>query len=138
MSGIMLTRVLAVSTALLAALVIHQYSTINQLRSDVVAAQTRALADARASVADSMEGQGDEVQRVMMWLNDFYKSPDGLQRSEGLWLSGHPDFQGISVWVFDLYLRHRLRGDTEDQARKAIETAIKDSDEWRVKHGARS
>jgi hypothetical protein len=138
MSGIMLTRVLAVSTALLAALVIHQYSTISQLRSDVVAAQTRALADARASVADSLEGQGDEVQRVMMWLNDFYKSADGLQRPEGLWLSGRPDFQGISVWVFDVYLRRRLRGDTEDQARKVVETAIKESDEWRVKHAARS
>jgi hypothetical protein len=138
MSGIMLTRVLAVSTALLAALVIHQYSTISQLQSDVVGAQTRALADARASVADSMEGQGDEVQRVMTWLNDFYKSADGLQRPEGLWISGRPDVQGISVWVFDVYLRRRLRGDTEDQARKAVETAIKASDEWRVKHAARS
>ena len=138
MSGIMLTRVLAVSTALLAALVIHQYSTINQLRSDVVVAQTRALADQRALVADSMEGQGDEVQHVMTWLNDFYRSADGLQRPNGLWIDGHPDFKGLSVWVFDVYLRHRLRGDTEDQARKAIETAIKDSDEWRVKHGARS
>ena len=137
MSG-MLTRVLAVSTALLAALVIHQYSTINQLRIDVEAARTQALAEARASVADSMEGQGDEVQRMMTWLNDFYKSAAGLQRPEGLWIDGHPDFQGLSVWVFDVYLRHRLRGDTEDQARKAIETAIKDSDEWRVKHGARS
>jgi hypothetical protein len=137
MSGIMLTRVLAVSTALLAALVIHQYSTISQLRSDVVAAQTQALTDARASVADSMEGQGDEVQRVMMWLNDFYKSPSGLQRPEGLWIDGHPDFQGLSVWVFDVYLRRRLRGDSDDQARKAVESAIRESDEWRVKHPGR-
>src|SRR5437660_3253138 len=130
----MLTRVLAVSTALLAALVIHQYSTINQLRSDVEAARTRALVEARASVADSMEGQGAEVQRVMIWLNDFYKSADGLQRREGLWINGHPDFEGLGAWVFDVYLRQRLKGDTEEQARQAIETAIRESDEWRVKH----
>jgi len=137
MSGIMLTRVLAVSTALLAALVIHQYNTINQLRSDVEGARTKALAEARASVADSMEGQGDEVERVMIWLNDFYKSADGLRRPEGLWINGHPDFQGLGVWVFDLYLRRRLKGDTEEQARKAIEAAIRESDEWRVKHASR-
>ena len=133
----MLIRVLAVCTAILAAVAINQYSTINQLRSEVTAAEARAVAAARASVADSMEGQGDEVQRVMIWLNDFYKSPDGLKRPEGLWISGHPDFQGLSVWIFDVYLRHRLRGDTEEQARKAVETAIRDSDEWRVKHATR-
>jgi hypothetical protein len=134
----MLTRVLAVATALLAALVIHQYSTINQLRENVSAAETRALAQARGTTADSMEGQGAEVQRTMAWLNDFYKSKDGLQRPDGLWIGGHPDYEGLSNWVFDVYVRRRLKGDTEDQARKAIETAIKDSDEWRTKHRAQS
>ena len=132
----MLTRILAVATALLAALVIHQYSRIGDLRLELADALTNAAVQARASVADSMEGQGPEMQRVMTWLNDFYKSPDGLQRSEGLWISGHPDFEGISVWVFDVYLRHRLKGEPEEQARRAVVDAIKKSDEWRAKHGA--
>ena len=134
----MLTRILAVATALLAALVVHQSNRIGDLRLQIAAAQASAGLQARALVADSMEGQGAEMQRAMAWLNDFYKSPEGLQRSEGLWIRDHPDFEGISVWVFDVYLRHRLKGEPEEQARQTVMDAIKQSDEWRAKHsGAR-
>ena len=131
----MLTRILAVATALLAALVIHQYSRIGDFRLELADARTNAVVQARASLVNSMEGQGPEMQRAMTWLNDFYESPDGLQRPEGLWLGGHPDFEGLSVWIFDLYLRHRLKGEPEEQARQAVVDAIKQSDEWRIKHG---
>src|SRR5262249_40824668 len=109
-----------------------------QLRNDVTVAETRALSEARASVADSMEGQGPEVQRVMMWLDEYYKSADGLKRPGGLWINGHPDYEGLRILIFDVYLRRRLRGDSADQARSAVETAIKESDEWRVKHKTQS
>jgi hypothetical protein len=132
----MLTRILAVAIALLAALVIHQYSRIGDFRLELADAQTNAVVQARMSLVNSMEGQGPEMQRAMSWLNDFYKSPDGLQRPEGLWIGGHPDFEGLSVWVFDVYLRHRLKGEPEEQARQAVVDAIKQSDEWRTKHGA--
>ena len=131
----MLTRILAVLTALLAALVVHQYNRIGDLQLQVAGAQATAGLQARALAADSMEGQGAEIQRVMAWLHDFYKSPDGLQRPEGLWINDHPDFEGISAWVFDVYLRHRLRGEPEEQARQTVVDAIKQSDEWRAKHG---
>ena len=130
----MLTRVLAVATALLAALVIHLYNQVGQLRAQVADAQTQAVQRARFITSDSMEGQTPEVERVMTWLNDFYKAPDGLQRPEGLWIAGHPDFGGISAWVFEVYLRNRLKGLTEDQSRQAIEKLIKQSEEWRTKH----
>jgi hypothetical protein len=130
----MLTRILAVATALLAALVVHQYNRIGDLRQQVAEAQTTAGLQSRVLAADSMEGQGADVQRAMEWLNDFYKSADGLQRSEGLWIRDHPDFEGIGTWVFDVYLRHRLRGETEEQARQTVIDAIKQSDEWRAKH----
>jgi hypothetical protein len=130
----MLTRILAVATALMAALVVHQYNRIADLRLQLADAQTSAVLQARAMAADSMESQGSEIQRVMTWLNDFYKSPDGLQRPEGLWIHGHPDFEGISAWVFDVYLRHRLKGEPEEQARQTVVDAIKQSDEWRAKH----
>lgn len=130
----MLARILAVATALLAALVIHQYNQIADLRTALAGAQARAAAEARASLADSMAGQSAEIQRVLSWLNEFYKSRDGLQRPGGLWIDGHPDYTGISTWVFDVYLRHRLRGESEEQARRAIEDVIKQSDEWRGKH----
>ena len=130
----MLTRILAVATAFLALLVVHQYNRLSEMRAEVASAQQRAVADARSLVADSMDGQGIEVQRTMQWLNEFYKSADGLQRPEGLWIGGHPDFEGISVWVFDVYLRNRLKGLSEEQARHTVEDAIKQSDEWRMKH----
>lgn len=130
----MLTRVLAVVVAILAVIAVHFYNQTSQLRIDLAAAQAPALARARHLTADSMEGEGPEIQRVMAWLDAFYKSPDGLQRPEGLWIDGHPDYTGISAWVFDVYLRNRLRGLTEEQAEVVVGTAIMQSDEWRTKH----
>ena len=132
--GSMVTRILAVVSALLAALVIHQYSQIGQLRADVASAEERAAQRARASLIDTLNTQSDELQRTMQWLNDFYKSSDGLQRKEGLWIHDHPDWEGLSVWVFSVYLPHRLKGETEDQARQAVVDTIKQSEEWQVKH----
>lgn len=134
----MLTRILAVATALMAALVIHLYNQIGQLNAQIADLQAQAVTRARAVVADSMDGQGAEMQRLMAWLNDFYKATDGLQRKEGLWINGHPDFEGIGVWVFDVYLRNRLKGQSEDQARQSVEKAIQASDEWKQKHRAQS
>jgi hypothetical protein len=134
----MLTRILAVAAALLAALVIHQYNQIGQLNAQIADMQAQAVTRARAVVADSMEGTGAEVQRTLVWLNDFYKSPDGLQRKDGLWLNNRPDWEGISAWVFDVYLRNRLKGLSEEQARQAIEKQIKASDEWKQKHRTQS
>jgi hypothetical protein len=130
----MLTRVLAVATALLAAFVIHQHNQIGQLQAQVVDAQTQAVQRARNIVSESLEGQTTEIQRVMKWLNGFYQAPEGLQRREGLWIDGHPDYEGLSTWVFEVYLRNRLRGLTEEQARASVEKMIRQSDEWRTKH----
>ena len=130
----MLTRSLAVATALLSALVLYEYNRIGHLRADLARAQALSVADARALAAASMEGQAPEIQRAMVWLHDFYRSPEGLRRPEGLWIEGHPDFEGLSAWVFEVYLRSRLKGLTEEQAREAIVNAIRQSDEWRAKH----
>lgn len=130
----MLTRILAVALAFLALLVVHQYNRLGEMQGQVNGAEQRAVAAARSVVADSLEGQDAEIQRTLEWLNGFYRSPDGLQRPEGLWIGDHPDFVGISAWVFDVYFKNRLRGMSEAEARKSVEDAIKQSDEWRVKH----
>jgi hypothetical protein len=130
----MLTRSLAVATALLSALVLYEYNRIGQLRAEAARAQARSVAEARALAAASMEGQSDEIRRTMLWLHDFYRSAEGLRRPDGLWIDGHPDFEGLSAWVFEVYLKSRLKGLTEDQAREAIVNAIRRSDEWRAKH----
>jgi hypothetical protein len=51
-----------------------------------------------------------------------------------LWIDGHPDYEGLGGWIFDVYVRRRLQGDSDEQARAAIETAIKGSDEYRKRH----
>ena len=130
----MLTRILGVVAALLAALVVHQYSRIGELRAEVANAEERGAMQAKAAFVDSMGAQGAELQRTMTWLNDYYKSSEGLQRSGGLWIDGHPDYEGLSIWVFTVYMPHRLKGDSEDRSRQAIVDAIKESDEWRTKH----
>jgi hypothetical protein len=130
----MLNKVLGVAAALLAALVIHQYNQIGDLRAQVVDAEKRAVSQARSITADSMDGSDAEVQRTMTWLQGFYQAKEGLQRPAGLWIDGHPDYEGIGHWVFDVYLRARFRGKTEDEARKDVESQIVGSDEWRTKH----
>jgi hypothetical protein len=130
----MVTRILAVVSALLAALVIHQYSQIGQLRADLTNAEERGSVHARAAVIDTLSGQGDEIQRTMSWLDSFYKSADGLKRPDGLWIHDHPDWEGLGVWVFSVYLPHRIKGETEAQAREAVVDAIKQSEEWQIKH----
>jgi len=135
---VMLTKALAVVTALLAVLVIHQYNQIGDLRAQVIDTEKRAVAQARSITADSMDGTDAEIVRTTSWLNQLYKAADGLQRPDGVWKDGQPDYEGLGHWVFDVYLRDRLRGKTEDEARKDIEDQIKGSDEWRTKHRAKS
>jgi hypothetical protein len=130
----MLTRSLAVATVLLSALVLYEYNRIGQLRADLARVQARSIAESRALAAASLEGQGPEIHRAMVWLHDYYRSPEGLRRPEGLWIDGHPDFEGLSAWVFEVYLTSRLKGLTEEQARDAVVTAIRESSEWRAKH----
>ena len=99
----MLTRILAIAAAILAAIAIHFYALNGELRMQIADAQASAVTRARHLTAESMDGQGPEIQRVLAWLDAFYKSPDGLQRPEGLWIKDHPDYEGISAWVFDVY-----------------------------------
>ena len=130
----MATRILAVRTVLLAALALHQYLRISDQRAQLVAERTQAVADARGSIIESISGRVPEYERTLEWLDRYYRSADGLRRSQGLWIDAHPDYQAIGVWVFDVYQRRRLSGDSEEQARQAVADAIRQTDEWRTKH----
>ena len=100
----------------------------------------RDLAFRAAEVArEQLEGRRDELVRAIDWLDQFYRSAEGLQRSEGLWLSEarKPDGEAIAVWILDVYLPARVGGASEEQARQAVIDNIKATDEWRRRHGAR-
>jgi len=130
----MVTRIFAVISALLAVFAIYQYNQIGQLHADMAAAEARGAARAKASLVQTLAGQNEEMQRTMSWLNDYYKSAEGLKRPQGLWINEHPDWEGLGAWVFAVYLPHRIKGEDEAQARQAVVDAIKQSDEWQTKH----
>jgi hypothetical protein len=76
----------------------------------------------------------DEMARAAKWLNDWYAAPEGLQRANGLSIDGHLDYDGLAAWLFNGYLRERLNGANEEEARRRVLEQIRLSDEWRVKH----
>lgn len=73
------------------------------------------------------------------FLHEFYKSPAGLKRTDGLvggTVGGELtlDSEGIGAWVYDVYLTAVLKGKTEEEARQAMIDEVKKTDEWKIKH----
>ena len=130
----MAVRILVVIVVILAAFSAQEYRQIQALRRDVDNAQVRAAANAKAVVADWLGTEIEESGHALEWLHNYYKAKEGLQRPEGLWIDGHPDYTGISTWILGMYMSNRLKGQTEAQARQSVENAIRQSDEWRSKH----
>lgn len=76
----------------------------------------------------------EEALDEMNYLDAYYKSPEGLQRENGLSLAGKPDFLGIAAWYLDVYQQARIHGKTREEARAAYVSDIRHSDEWKQKH----
>jgi hypothetical protein len=89
---------------------------------------------ARGPIAASVSFDRDEFLRALQDLDAFYSAPEGLQRPNGLSISGGPDFQGIATWIFDVYLNARLAGVSPSEAWTRVLDAIRATDEWRSKH----
>jgi hypothetical protein len=81
----------------------------------------------------------EEMVATVQWLDDFYRSTDGLQRSNGLCQADNnrPDGEAIGVWILDVYLHSRLAGRSDAEARQAVADQIRSTDEWRQKHPKR-
>lgn len=80
-----------------------------------------------------------EMMQEGQFLHAYYISPWGLQRPQGLWIVGpdgigHPDWEGIAAWLWDVYLKARVAGKSRAEARAAYITQIRQSAEWRTKH----
>ena len=122
--------ILAAAVVVLLVLAAYQWSGLGSLRAEL------ELAKSPAEIAKLLPERSEMVE-TGFWLHEFYKSPDGLQRPEGLWIEGHPDFDGIGAWVLDMYQRDRLAGLSKEQAREHIMKEIRASDEWKLKHAAK-
>jgi hypothetical protein len=117
-----------------------------QWRSMQLTAKTAELQQARRELQfaaeraaqEQLQGRREEMIRVVRWLDDFYRSPDGLQRRHGLWLpqSETVDAEAIAVWILDVYLPARVGGASEETARQGVIDQIRATEEWRRRHPA--
>jgi hypothetical protein len=96
--------------------------------------QERVNRRAQALMVDAVRERRQDMIAAGQWLHAFYQSEEGLQREEGLWIDGHPDFDGVGSWLFGVYLPERLAGADDAVARQKVTETIRQSAEWRQKH----
>ena len=91
-------------------------------------ARERIAAGARPEPTLSLLGSGD-FHHLAVLLMEQVREPITIVH-----IDNHPDWEGIGAWGFDFFLSRRLKGESEESVIKAIETTIKQSDEWKLKH----
>jgi hypothetical protein len=91
--------------------------------------------DSRTRPFDVHSLTNEETIETVKWLDRYYASDEGLQRPGGMVLDGHVDHEAIADWLLLNYLQARAGGAAPEKAREAVAAAIRDSPEWRQKHG---
>jgi len=109
-----------------------QESRITSLNSEV--AETRRtldLAVERMALERLKTFRREELAAAIEWLDDFYRSAEGLQRPGGLWRQdlNKPDAEAIGAWILDVYLQERVAGKSDAEAKQAIVDQIRGTDE---------
>lgn len=136
-SSLRLTNTL-LAIALLVALVqvAWQEMRISSLKAEVDQAKRDLTSEAAKLANDKLQSRREEMVAAVAFLDDLYRSADGLQRPDGLYMPDAKkiDAEAIGTWVLDVYMRARIEGKSDAEARQSITDAIKGSDEWRRKH----
>jgi hypothetical protein len=112
---------------------------ISGLKAEVAQARRELNTRVERMALEKLQERREDLVAAVAFVDEFYRSPEGLQRPEGLWLSQSRtiDAEAIGTWVLDVYLKARIAGATDAEARQAIADNIKGSDEWRRKHPSR-
>ena len=132
-----MNTVLAIAVLVLLGVMAWQGMRISGMTADLQQAQrTLDTAVERMATERIKNLRREEMVAMVQWLDDFYRSTEGLQRPTGLWRAdlNKPDAEAIGVWVLDVYLQARLAGKSDADARQAVVDQIKSTDEWRQKH----
>lgn len=109
---------------------------ISSLKAEVDQS-ARALTTEAAKLAnEKIQSRREDVVAAVSFVDDLYRSADGLQRPGGLYMpdAKKVDAEAIGTWVLDVYMRARIDGKSDAEARQSIADAIKGSDEWHRKH----
>ncbi len=109
----------------------------SRIQADFEQSQRELTGKVEQLALEKVRAHREEIVAAVSFVDDLYRSTDGLQRPGGLYLpDAHKvDAEAIGTWVLDVYMRARIEGRSDGEARQSIVDAIKGSDEWRRKHG---
>jgi hypothetical protein len=113
-----------------------QQMRISSLKADLEQSQREAANKVERLANEKVQSHREETVAAVAFLDDLYRSADGLQRPGGLYddAAQKVDAEAIGTWILDVYLKARIAGKSDAEARQSIADAIKGSDEWRRKH----
>lgn len=88
------------------------------------------------AIGNALPFDRTELLAVLTRLDQYYSSPEGLQRPEGMSLNGQPDFLSVAAWVADVYMGRRLAGASVESSWQEVVRQIQATDEWKRKHAS--
>jgi hypothetical protein len=109
---------------------------ISGLKADLEQSRRELTTRVERLATEKLQSHREEMVGVVAFVDDLYRSADGLQRPDGLYIpdAKRVDAEAIGTWILDVYLQARISGKTDAEARQSIADAVKGSDEWRRKH----
>jgi len=131
-----LHTILGIVILILAGQAAWQQMRISSLAADLEQSRRELTFTVERLANEKLQGHREEVVAAVAFLDDLYRSTDGLQRPGGLYNpdSQTVDAEAIGTWILDVYMKARIEGKSDAEARQSIADAIKGSDEWRRKH----
>ena len=127
---------LAVVILILLGQIAYQEMRISGLKADADQAKRDLESRVEKLALDKIQSRREEMVAAVAFVDDLYRSQDGLQRPAGLYnpAGQRVDAEAIGTWILDVYMKARIEGKTDAEARQSIADAIKGSDEWKSKH----
>ena len=109
---------------------------ISSLKADTEQTKRELTTRVERMANDKLQSHREEMVGAVAFVDELYRSADGLQRPGGLYIpdAKRVDAEAIGTWILDVYMQARIAGKTDVEARQSITDAIKGSDEWRRKH----
>ena len=113
-----------------------QQMRLSGLKADLDQSQRELLTSVEKLANEKVQSHREEMVAAVAFVDDLYRSADGLQRPGGLYIpdAQKVDAEAIGTWVLDVYMQARIAGKSDAEARQSIADAVKGSDEWRRKH----
>lgn len=127
---------MAIVILLLLGQVAWQEMRISSLKADVEQTHRELTTRVEKMATDKLQSHREEMVNAVAFVDDLYRSADGLQRPGGLYIpdAKRVDAEAIGTWILDVYMQARIAGKSDAEARQSIADAIKGSEEWRRKH----